>query len=341
MLKSGFTKYLLLSILLSNMNHVIAQVQKYAPKAGIVTYDKRLNNLISANELPELLANGFTWSEGPVWVKELDQLLFSDVPKNTIYSWDERLGIQVYLSPSGHSLSEKISDQLKEPGSNGLVIDSEDNLIACQHGARQIGKMKTSIKEPKADFEVLAGSYNGKQFNSPNDLCMAKDGSIYFTDPPYGLQSEGLAPEKKLDFQGVFRLMPDVTLHLLDSTLTRPNGIALSPDERTLIVANSDPEDSKWIEYTLDENGVVVERSMFYQVKEPGAHLAGLPDGLKWYDDDYLFATGPGGVWVFTKDAVVIGRIQTGTAVANLAFDHKKNYLYLCSHHKLMRLKLR
>ena len=199
--------------------------------------DPRMEILISKNAKIEILAEGFGWAEGPVWVPELNGILFSDVPNNKAYLWTEKKGLSLFLYPSGMT---NHAPNNKSDGSNGLGLDSDGNLILCQHGDRSISRLNNwFFEEPK--YEVLVDHFNGKWLNSPNDLVFDKQGSIYFTDPPYGLRNGDEDDLKELNFNGVFKWSAKEEVKLVEKNMSRPNGIVLSLDEKTAYVANSDP----------------------------------------------------------------------------------------------------
>lgn len=293
--------------------------------------DAALDALIPPGAAVERLAAGFTWAEGPVWVEAGAYLLFSDVPENIVYRWKEGEGKSVYLTPSGYTGP---AGGNFESGANGLLLDSAGRLLLCQHGDRRVARMEAPLDAPAPRFATLAGSFGGKRFNSPNDACLDRAGALYFTDPPYGLPS----PEaRELPFQGVYRAEGD-SIRLLDS-LSRPNGIALSPDERSLYVANSDPEKAVWMAYELAEGRVAAKKVFFDATANSKAGEPGLPDGLKVDKQGNLFATGPGGVWVFSPAGKVLGRIRLPMPSANCAFG--PGYLYITADSCLLRVKLR
>src|SRR5690554_4131190 len=196
--------------------------------------DPRFDELVPADAKLEVLAEGFEWTEGPVWSKFEGYLLFSDIPRNTIYRWDEENGLRVYIRPAGYSGAEPPGFEL---GTNGLLFDAEGRLVACDHGNRQIVRFDTT----NFTRTTLADRYEGKRLNSPNDAVFRSNGDLYFTDPPYGLRGLNDSPLKELPYNGVYRLSADGELTLLTDELSFPNGIAFSPDEKTLYVANSDP----------------------------------------------------------------------------------------------------
>ena len=309
---------------------------KPADFVGVEILSENATKYISEDAFIEVIDSGFTWSEGPLWIDSLQGLIFSDVPHNKIYLWKEGEKSIEYLNPSGYT--DTIPRQ-GEPGSNGLTLDNNGNLLLCQHGDRRIARMTSSLANPSSNFQTVAGAYNNKKFNSPNDLCVSSNGNIYFTDPPYGLAENAV---KELDFNGVFFTTPDNDLQLVTDTLTRPNGIALSPDETKLYVANSDPEKAIWVEYKIDKDKdqIVSGKTFFDATKYVDLHK-GLPDGLKVNSQGILFATGPGGIWVFDPSGEVLARIFTGQATANCSFGENENTLFITADDYLMKMELK
>ncbi len=299
--------------------------------------DDELEDVLNTDAEPEIIGEGFEWAEGPVWVAEHGFLLFSDVPENTIYRWTEADGVEPYLKPSGYTGT---SGRGGEVGSNGLIIGNEGELILCQHGDRRIARMDAPVNQPAPEFTSVAGNYDGQTFNSPNDLVQHSSGSVYFTDPPYGLEGYVDDPAREMDFQGVFRADPDGRVTLLTDELSRPNGLAFSPDESLLYVANSDNNRAIWMVYDLQENGDIANGRLFYDATEYVGQEPGLPDGMKVRSDGYIFATGPGGVWIFTPDARPLGQIKTGEFISNLAFDENEETIYMTANAYLLRLRL-
>jgi gluconolactonase len=307
----------------------------YETVRWILRNDQSINDFIPEDAKIEILASGFDWSEGPLWLEEEQALIFSDVPANKIYRWSEADSLSVFLEPSGYFGERK---DKREPGSNGLTLDLDGNLLLSQHGLRQVGKLKSPLSDPKPEYETLAFEWKGKKMNSPNDLVVHSNGSIFFTDPPYGLDEWD---EKELDFQGVYRLQNGVLTLQIDS-LSRPNGIALSPDEKTLYIAQSDAEKARYYAYELNEAGNVISgKTLFDATSMISLERKGLPDGLKVHSSGVLFATGPGGVLIISPDGTHLGTIQTGQATANCAFDTNENYLYMTADMYLMRIRLR
>ena len=310
--------------------------QEFMTIGSVERLDSALNALIPAGAEIEVLASGFEWAEGPLWLEEQQALIFTDVPTNTIWKWTEKDSLSLYLSPSGY-LGDRTDK--REPGANGLALDSEGNLIMCHHGERQVGKMLASLDAPKSDFQALATSYEGKRFNSPNDLVFNSSGQLFFTDPPYGMDPWD---EKQLEFQGVYRLDPDGKVNLLIDTLSRPNGIALSPDQKTLYIAQSDPEKARYYAFDLDESGNVISgKVLFDATSQQSETRKGLPDGLKVHSSGILFATGPGGVLVISPEGKHLGTILTENGTANCGFDAGEKYLYMTADAFLMRIRLK
>lgn len=299
--------------------------------------DPSLDKLISPGTEVEILAEGFDWTEGPLWLEQEQKLIFSDIPPNSVYSWDLPNGVQPYLNPSGYTGE---AERGGEVGSNGLLLSPEGNLVLCQHGDRRMAMMNAPLGSPETDYTTIVDNYKGKKLNSPNDATYSSTGDLYFTDPPYGLEKNVDDPLKELDFQGVYRLDTGGTLHLLTDKMTRPNGIALSVDETRLYVANSDPNLAIWMEYNIDSSGSIDEGRTFYDATSEVGKTKGLPDGLKVHPSGILFATGPGGVWIFSPEGTHLGTIQTGQATSNCAFGNDNSYLYITADMYLMRVAL-
>jgi gluconolactonase len=294
--------------------------------------DPRFFTLIELSAPIEKLASGFDWSEGPVWIKQGSYLVFSDVPSNTVYRWKEGEGVSVYLKPSGYTGA---TPRGGEPGSNGLTTDRQGRLVLCEHGDRRVGRI-----EQDGRHVTLADRFQGKRFNSPNDLACKSNGDLYFTDPPYGLERNMDDPKKELSFQGVYRLRPNGEVTLLTDQMSRPNGIAFSPDEKTLYVANSDPKRAIWMAYDVKPDGTLANGRVFFDATSMvGPAKKGLPDGLKVDVAGNLFATGPGGVLVFTPDGTHLGTINTAEATANVGWGGDGTVLYITADMFLCRIQ--
>lgn len=294
--------------------------------------DPALDALLPRDAVIEKLAEGFDWSEGPVWMPG-GYLLFSDVPMNTIFKWDAHHGISVFVQPSGYT---GILPRGGEPGSNGLTHDRQGHLIACQHGDRRVARWENG------KFVAVADHYEGKRFNSPNDVVVKSNGDVYFTDPPYGLPKNIDDPTKEIPFQGVYRVSAaDGKVTLLTSEVTRPNGIAFSPDESILYIASSDPEKAIWMAYPVKADGTLGAGRVFFDVTPAAQDKSkkGLPDGMKVDQRGNLWATGPGGVFIFSPQGKHLGTLATGEATANCAWGDDGSTLYITADMFLCRLK--
>lgn len=305
---------------------------KYETTGSIERLDPRMDTFIAENAEIEILASGFTWSEGPVWIPALNAVVFTDVPKNIAHKWDETNGLSEYLNPSGYTGKAE-----NKEGANGLLLDLDGRLVLCQHGDRRLARMNAPLNSPEENYETIVAKYNGKRFNSPNDVTINSKGDLFFTDPPYGLKDDD---EKELDFQGVYKIDTAGNLSLLIDSLSKPNGIALSPDETTLYVAVSDPEKAKYYAYDLDENQNITDGRVLLDVTSLLEKKKGLPDGLRVHDSGTLFATGPGGVLVISPKGEHLGTILTGQPTANCTFNEDKSALYMTANMHLMRIKL-
>ncbi len=305
---------------------------------SIERIDPVLDEIISPEAKPEIIADGLDWSEGPVWVESKKMLLFSDVPRDTIFKWTEEKGKEVYLTPSGYTDTSKRGGEM---GSNGLTLDAKGNLILCQHGNRQIARMDAPIDKPEPTYISLASSYHNQKFNSPNDLVYDSNGDLFFTDPPYGLEKLTDDPKKEIPFQGVYKIKSSGELVLLTDTLTRPNGIAFLPGEKTLLVANSDPQKPNWYAFDIGNADSLTNGRIFYSAAGYDTTLKGLPDGMKVDKNGNVFASGPGGLWIFNKDGKLLGKIGLPEAVSNCAFSPDEKTLYITNDMYVLRLKMR
>lgn len=311
---------------------------KYAVTGEIERLDPALDQVIDSNAKAEIIAEGFEWSEGPLWVEAHQMLLFSDVPTNTVYKWTAEKGKEVYLQPSGFSGQDSKS---KEPGSNGLILDREGRLVLCQHGNRQMARMDAPLNQPQPKFTTLAERYEGKRFSSPNDAVYAQNGDLYFTDPPYGLPSQSDEdPEKEIKHNGVYKVKPDGNVILLADSITRPNGIAFFPGYKQLLVACSDPSYPNWYIYDVSGDSLV-NGKIFYSTANEREGLKGLPDGLKIDRNGNVFASGPGGIWIFNREGKVLGKIKLDESASNVALSNDEKTLYITNDMRVLRVTLR
>nr|WP_295922056.1 SMP-30/gluconolactonase/LRE family protein [uncultured Dyadobacter sp.] len=308
--------------------------QKSYPTMGKIIYeDPSFEKLLPKDSRIEVLASGFEWSEGPVWVKEGGYLLFSDVPKNKIYKWDEKEGLSVFLEPSGYTGRGVYSD---EPGSNGLIIDNKGRLVSCEHGDRRIAAMPMQV----GGKVTLADHFEGKRFNSPNDVVQHSNGDYYFTDPPYGMAKKHEDPTREIPQFGVYRIEKNGKVTMQVSDLSRPNGLAFSPDGKTLYVAQSDPEKAIWMAYPIDANGNAGKGKLIYDATAMGkGGLPGLPDGLKIDKDGNLWSSGPGGMIILSPAGKLLGRIEMGELTSNCAWGNDGSTLYMTVDGYVCRVK--
>jgi gluconolactonase len=301
----------------------------------IVRADARLDQIVAPATAFEVIGAGFDWSEGPLWVpRDGGFLLFSDIPPNSIMKWKAGAGVSLFMKPSGYT---GVAPYSGEPGSNGLTLDREGRLLLAEHGDRRIARM-----EWDGGKRTLADNYQGKRLNSPNDVIVKSNGDVYFTDPIYGLpEREKDTKHRELDFCGVFRWSPKTgQVTLLTKELSRPNGLAFSPDERTLYVANSDPQKAIWMAYPVNADGTIGAGKLVRDVTAMvSKELPGLPDGLKVDAKGTLFATGPGGVHVMLPDGTLLGRLETGQATSNCAWGEDGTTLFLTADMYVARVK--
>lgn len=324
-------------ILLSFAALASCDTKKYQTIGNIERLDPSLDDIISSDAKAEIIVDGLDWSEGPLWIEKEKMLLFSDVPRDTIFKWTEAKGKEVYLTPSGYTDTIKRGGEM---GSNGLTLDIDGKLILCQCGNRQIARMETPLNMPSAKYSTIADSYNGKKFNSPNDVIVSSTGEMYFTDPPYGLEKNMLDPKKEIPFQGVYKVKKNGEVILLVDSITRPNGIILLPGEKTLIVANSDPEKPNW--YAFDIAGDKLSNGrIFYSTLGGEKGLKGLPDGMKVDKAGNIFASGPGGIWVFNKSGKLAGKIRVTESASNCSLSGDEKTLYITNDMYILRVKMR
>ncbi len=332
-LSSGLPALLSLGVAAWLVSAAVGDGQSYPTMGSVDRKDPRLDKLIPPGARLEKLADGFDWAEGPIWVPAGKYLLFDDIPKNTTFKWKEGQGISVYLKPSGYSGSAPFRG--REPGANGLTLDKQGRLLLCQHGDRRVVRQETDGK-----LTVLADRYEGKRLNSPNDIVVKSNGDVYFTDPPYGLPKIDKDPAKELDFQGVFRVSAQGELTLLTKELSRPNGLAFSPDEKTLYVANSDPANAVVMAYAVKPDGTLGPGKVFFDAGPLAkTGLKGFPDGMKVDVHGNLFTTGPGGVLAVAPDGTHLGTIETGVQTANCNWGDDGSTLYITANHYLCRIR--
>ncbi|MGJ8697174.1 MAG: SMP-30/gluconolactonase/LRE family protein [Verrucomicrobiaceae bacterium] len=311
----------------------VLSAQQVRPTIGsIEVLDPSLEKLLAPDARIEVLASGFIWSEGPAWDKANKRILFSDVPKNTVYQWSDKAGLSVYLTPSGYTGPAEYSN---EPGSNGLTFDSQGRLHSCEHGDRRVSILTLN----GGGKMTLADRVDGKRFNSPNDLCIHPDGSIYFTDPPYGLPQKEKDPSRETDIFGVYRIAPDGNVTTVISDLDRPNGVALSPDSKTLYIAQSQGGKAWILSYPVLADGSLGAQTLLFDATPLSKKDRGMPDGLKTDKQGNIWSTGPGGVLILSPQGKLLGRILTGQATANCGWGDDGSTLYMTADSYLLRVR--
>ena len=319
--------------------HICAgYAQAAKPLITLKQIDPQFSSIVSKTAKAEILADGFLWSEGPVWMESRKMFLFSDVKKNIIYKWTKEKGKEVYLRPSGYTGAIPRGGEL---GSNGLGLNIKGQLVICQDGDRVVSIMDAPLSKPRPKFIKIAVNYNGKKFDSPNDLAFLSNGDIYFTDPPYGLEKNVDDPLKEAPYQGVYKISANGKITLLTDTLTRPNGIGFFPGGKTILISNSDPLKPYWYAYDLDKNGLFTHGRIFYSANAAVKTAAGLPDGLKIDKKGHVFASGPGGIWVFSRAGKLLGKILVNDIVSNCSFSGDEKTLYVTSNHRVLKIALR
>ncbi len=324
--------HLSILILLSGCSHPNAE-----PIGQVEKLDPELSNIIEEKPEIEVIAEGFDWCEGPVWLAESKTLIFSDVPKNIIYAWSEAAGLKEYLTPSGYTGSVPREG---EKGSNGLGLSREHKLLLCQHGDRRVAIMDALLSDPQPTYISLADQIDGKKFNSPNDLAVRQNGDIYFTDPPYGLPGLDSDSSKETPINGVYRISQGKVTLLIDS-LTKPNGIAFLPDGKTFLVANSDDAKPIWYAFDLDDHDSIYNARIFYNALAESKKDGGGLDGLKVDKAGHVFATAPGGIWIFNTQGKILGKIRLKGRVSNCALTDDEKTLFVTNDDRVLRIKLR
>ena len=306
--------------------------------------DPSIRRIVPAGAQLERIATGFTWVEGPVWVH--GSLFFADIPSNSIRRWTPGSGVSIFLQPSGYKGSAPYGGQ--SPGSNGMTLDALGRLTVAGNAQRDVFRFESL--NPESRVTILADTYQGKRLNSPNDLVYRSDGSLYFTDPPYGLPKQSDSdPEKQLQINGVYRIpralqhkpgAPPLRegLQLLVSDLPRPNGIAFSPGEKYLYVNSTAPR-KIWMRYRVRPDGTLTDPRLLYDATadpRPGA-----PDGMKVDVEGNIYSAGPGGVWIFSPQGKPLGTIVMPERVANLAWGGPdRKTLYITASTSVYRVRL-
>jgi gluconolactonase len=304
----------------------------------IERFDPAIEKIVSKDAKAEIIAEGFDWSEGPLWVEKYKMLLFSDVPQNTIYKWTAKNGKEVFLKPSGYTSDVERGGEM---GSNGLLCDKEGRLVMCQHGDRRMARMEALLNKPQPNFVTIASKYEGKRISSPNDACYNSKGELFFTDPPYGLPGRNdNDPAKEIKWNGVYKVKANGDVILLIDSLARPNGIAFFPGEKKILVANSDPRKPNWYVYDVDGDKLTNGR-IFYSDAGYDRKLPGLPDGLKIDKKGNVFAAGPGGIHFFNDKGKLLGMLKLPDATSNVALSADEKTIYITNNKQVLRLQMR
>jgi gluconolactonase len=338
-------------LLLLSLVSVGCATQPYDTIGQLEVEDARFNDVVAPGTPIEIIASGFSWIEGPVWVESENALVFSNIPPNKAWKWTEAKGAEHYLSNAGDydgpnprpTFDAKVINcPFDQPGSNGLTLSPDNRLVLMQHGSRSVAIMDAPLDKPEPKYITLTNrNHEGKKYNSPNDGCFDKAGNFYFTDPPYGLPLWHLDPTRETDYCGVYRVAIDGKVTLIDDDLERPNGIALSPDEKTLYVANSHGPRAIVMAYQLNDDGSVKSKKVFHDFTPLVGKRKGMPDGLKVNDEGVLFITAPGGVWVFTPKGEHLGTIHCVEFASNVALDDDQQTLYITADMLVLRVRLK
>ncbi|GAB2834830.1 SMP-30/gluconolactonase/LRE family protein [Ferruginibacter profundus] len=300
--------------------------------------DPALDAVIMPGAKAEIIAEGFKWSEGPLWVEKINALIFSDVPENKIYKWTAAKGKELYLTPSGYTDTVKRGGEM---GSNGLLLNNKGRLVLCQDGNRQMGIMNAPLDKPAPDFITIAATYKGKRFSSPNDAVYNKAGELFFTDPPYGLETKSdTDPKKEIPFNGVYKVKKNGEVILLVDSIPRPNGIAFLPGEKKLIIACSDSKKPNWYVYDVKGDALTNGKIFYSSIGSPKGER-GAPDGMKVDSKGNIFASGPGGIWIFNSQAKLLGKLHLTEQASNCALSTDEKILYITNNMQVLKFKMR
>ncbi|HRI78705.1 MAG TPA: SMP-30/gluconolactonase/LRE family protein [Cyclobacteriaceae bacterium] len=326
------------SIILLSIGFLSAFAQENKRPAGTIEFiSDDLGRVINKEAKVEIIAEGFQFTEGPLWIEKEKMLLLSDVPGNTIYKWTEANGKEVFVKPGGYTDTVKRGGFM---GPNGIILTPDGKLWVCQHGDRRIASINGTLTAPTASYSTVVGDYEGKRLNSPNDLFLSQSGDLYFTDPAYGFEKGPRDPKKELAFQGVYKRNAAGKVTVLIDSLESPNGIGIMPDGKTLIVSNSDFRKKRWYAYELSADGTIVKGKVLYDASSE--KTPGLCDGFKIDKQGNIFAAGPGGVWIFNKTGKPIGKIKLdGVTASNCALTPDNKVLYITAVQYLLRVKLK
>jgi gluconolactonase len=337
----------LTSLLLLGVVIAAAQTVRFEKVGTIEKLNPAVDDIVPAGAVIEKVADDGKWTEGPIWMHD-GYLLFADIPNNRIMKWTPDGRLSVFMQPSGYTGQEPFKG--KEPGSNGMTLDRQGRVTVAGHAARNVWRFEELGKN--AQVTVLADRYQGKRLNSPNDLVYRSDGSLYFTDPPYGLETQADSdPKKELPFNGVFRIRDAVShlagqapdpkkLDLVIRDLTRPNGIAFSPDEKILYIAVSDVKKKVWMRYDFKPDGSVTNGRILFDATSFTEE--GLPDGVKVDRRGNIYSSGPGGLWILSPEGKHLATLRFGERVANCNWgEADAKTLYVTASTSVYRIRLK
>jgi gluconolactonase len=332
---SAITSALLVALAASTVLSSAQQPAAPAPSlpavGRVVKLDPALERIVATDASVEKIAGNLKFAEGPLWTRD-GSLLFSDGPANIIYKLKPGGQPAIFRQPSGYDGTDLPESFFK--GSNGLTFDKQGRLILSEHGNRRLTRL-----ERDGTLTVLADKYEGKRINSPDDVIVKSDGSIYFADPPYGLQGGDTDPKKELPYSGIFRVV-NGKVELLNKAMARPNGLGFSPDEKYLYVSNSEARRKIWMRFGVKSDGTLDEGAVFLDVTSERA--PGVPDGLKLDTAGNLYGTGPGGIWIISPQAKPLGRIELPEAPANMAWgDRDGKTLYITARTSVYRVRMK
>ena len=309
---------------------------------SIIVFDNSILSIIDTTAKIEYIVDSLSLAEGPLWDENSSSLLFTQVPKNKIYIWNEKEGYRDYISPSGYTNYAPVIPNIGLSGANGLTFDNDGNLIIAQHGDRRLSIIENS-QTTNPNFETIVDNYDGKRLNSPNDVVVSSNGNIFFTDPAYGFMnlSDWSFDEsvKELDFNGVYKYSEKSGLELISNELELPNGLALSNDERYLFVNSSNTAEEPIILKIDLENKNSSE--LFFDGTELAKNNPGNFDGLKVHSSGNIFTTGPNGILVLSPDGKLLANIKFKDMLTNCALDSDENYLYVTGFSFVARIALK
>lgn len=326
--------YQLFFVLILIRTTVFAQKLSVITAGSVIYKDAKLEKLIPRDAKIEVIGSGFQHIEGPVWVPDSSMLLFSDTKAGIIYRWKESIGISKFLEQTGFTGRLPYSE---EPGSNGLAITKNNLLLICEHGDRRLASFPLN---GKYGMHTVADNFQGKRLNSPNDVIVKADGTVYFTDPPYGLPMKENDPTKETPVNGVYKIGAAGKAELVITDLKYPNGLAFSPNEQLLYISVSDKVHPQILVYPVKKDGTVGKGKIFFDA----ATLPKLPpeettDGLKTDREGNIWASGPGGILIIDKTGNLLGTITTGETISNCAWGNYGSTLYFVGGPFLYRIK--